>query len=472
MGINALLKIIKESIKEIPSLKYAFGVLALVSIVAIVASLQLDYRIAIFGVLFVLLMSTVVLIFSKLSRLDGGHFRTPAIFFLWFSLAVSIVLPTLLISSIFFKYPLDLSFYLTHNNNPIEAPVELDKDNKESIHFTDFKPIEISLPDHGKIEFIERWNNLLIAGFSSPNQIIIAEDPELTISQQISLNGSPIHIELDDRYAYVATKYPSGIHKIDLLSKKTIQSFLLPHDKNFFPKLVATIDGQLPTEIQSMALFDTQIWILASDNNNAVLYILDLQNGNYSVPKYFDEEIAFSARGWRLERIAQKIFAIETDSIPSGLHILENDKYITFGGHDYDLISSATNIWASSSNSLSFIDPENQLIGVNITLNSIVPLALYGNLGETGAQNWIDPIVKIDGDITYIAVNESTIPNQKILWSTLISFENKNKNEIGMFIDSKIIDIAIFRNRIYSIVENSNKNRRLTYVPSHTMKNG
>jgi len=113
MGIEVLLQIIRDAIKQIPSLKYAFGVLALVSIVAIVSSMKVDYRITVFGVIFVIIMAAVVLLFSRLNQLAAGHFKLPAIILLWFSLLVSIVVPSLLISSVFFKSPLDLSQVLT-----------------------------------------------------------------------------------------------------------------------------------------------------------------------------------------------------------------------------------------------------------------------------------------------------------------------------------------------------------------------
>lgn len=474
MGIDVLLKIIREAIKSVPSLKYAFGVLAIVSIVAIISATQLDYRIALFGAIFVLLMSVIVLLFSRLSSLEGGHFKIPAIFFLWFSLTITIVLSCLLISSIFFKQPLDLSFYLTEEITTEQVRNDIDESikdenttiNPESNENQTNNPVYLKFEKEkfGRAEFIERWNDKLIAGFSIPNQLIFFENISLDLYQRISLNGSPKHIKVDDRYAYVSTEFPNSIHIIDLLSKEVKSSFLIPTDKELFPSLKEIIDGQLPIEIHSMTLLNNNIWIIVSDNSNAVIYRLNLLNGKFEIPEYYDYEIAFDARGWKLESIGQSIFAIETDSIPSGIHLLSFDGYIKFGGHDYDLVSSATNIWSSSNQAVSFISPKNNIVGVNITRNVITPVANYGSLGDIGAVNWIDPIVKIDGDKLFIAVNESTMPGQKMLWSTLLKFENNIKNEISMFIDSKIIDIDTFQNRIFTIVEDSQRERKLAYI--------
>lgn len=460
MGIDVLLKIIRDAIKDIPSLKYAFGVLALVSIIAIVSTLKLDYRITVFGVVFIILMSSVILLFSNLSKLAGGHFKLPAISLLWFSLVVAIVLPSLLISSIFFKKPLDLSFYLTQGTS-ITPHTSID----DSEELTQAQNTVHSLKGNlGKVRFIETWNNNIVAGYSSPNQLVVFENRDLSNLQKISINGAPVDIEIDDRYAYVSTEYPSAVHVIDLLSKTVKNTYELPHDKSLFPELSEIIDGQLPSGISSIALSKDRLWLIASDDSNAVLYSLNINDGKYHIPQYFDDDIAFDARGWKLESISQDVFAITTDTVPSSLIAIKPDGYIQFGGHDYDIVSSATNIWASMSGSVSFIDPSNKIVGINVTGGNIVPVANYGELGSLGSENWVDPIAKVFGNKIYLALNESTIPGQKILWSTILIIEDNAKREVGMIIDSRVLDIDIFKNKIFMVVEDADSNRSLSFI--------
>lgn len=113
-----LLNIIRESVRNVPALKYAFGVLGLLAVVAAVPAMQLDYRIALVGTIVVVLLAALVLVFSKLSVLDRGHFRLPALVLVWFTIILTMAVPTLLITSVFFKQPVDLSKLLTNGNGP------------------------------------------------------------------------------------------------------------------------------------------------------------------------------------------------------------------------------------------------------------------------------------------------------------------------------------------------------------------
>lgn len=463
MDPNLLLKIIKDAIKQIPSLKYAFGVLGLVSIVALVSSYSIDHRITVYGVIFLLIMSAIILLFSKLSSLSANYFKVPAIFFLWFSVLLTIILPTLLVSSIFFKKPLDLSFYLVTQPVVTKEEKEEEKEDESTLIATEhFK--EIGLEYTGKIRFIERWNNSLIVGHSDPNSLYIYDDAMLQNRQSIAINGKPIDIAVNDRTAVVSTNYPSAIHVIDLLTKKVLNTFVLPASKGAYPSLSSVIDGQLPSEITSFALINEEVWVIASDNSNAVLYVVNLENGTYEVPDFYDDEMAFDARGWQLKTIGQKIYAIETDSVPSGIHLFTRTTYKEFGGHDYDLIGSATNIWESPSNSVSFINQDNDVIGTSISGDNIVPTSNYGNLGSLGVENWIDPTVKVFGDMIYMAINEATIPSQKMLWSTIISFNNGSKKIYGEVFDAEIADMEVFKNKLILLKQNADGEEQLIYL--------
>ncbi len=455
MELQGLLKIIDKSIKQIPSLKYALGVLAVVSIVAIIVSFRIDYRVAIFGTIFVLFMSAVILLFSKLSNIDSSYFKIPAIIFLWFSVAITIIISSLLITSVFFKYPLDLSHLLnpkteteTTIDNTQEIPAQIAETNE--LDFVDVTP-----PDIGQISFLHQWNNKLIIGASSPNELLITNDKDLNTFHRISVNGLPKSIVTNNRFAYVATGFPSGIQTFDLLTNQSTAFHPLPIDASSYPSLNEIFDNQLPNSIESIAYANQKLWVLSYDNSNAIIYTLDLENGEYHVPSYFDHDIAFSARGWQLESIGQNIFAAETNTTPASLHRLTMTSYKEFRGHDYDLISSATGIWQSSDNTLVFISPENEIIGVDVSDNTILPLTIYGNIANIDQANWITPVAKVNGNKQYIAINETTYPSQKMLWSTLFLFENQNKFQLKVFYDSHISDIETFEDSILAIVKTS-----------------
>ncbi len=77
------LTILREAIKAVPALKYAFGLLGLVAVAAIVAMLKVEPKIAVFGTVVILILMVAVVVFARLTTLDTGILKYPAIVFLW-----------------------------------------------------------------------------------------------------------------------------------------------------------------------------------------------------------------------------------------------------------------------------------------------------------------------------------------------------------------------------------------------------
>jgi hypothetical protein len=329
-------------------------------------------------------------------------------------------------------------------------------------HEPDERASEIDLQSFGRIEFIENWNRSLIAGFSKPNEVVIAKAQGLGAFRRVPVNGLPQLIEVSGNRAYVATRYPSAVIVLDLITEQTLASLPLPRHRADFPVAAGILgDAQLPREITSIAVQGDRLWMIAADENNAVIYVVDVEHGQYSVPPVFDDDMAFDARGWVLETIAHRVFAVETDSVPSALHVLTEEEHTEFGGHNCGLVGSATAIWPSASGAVSLITPKNEVVEVEISEGALNPVAQHGNLGSLGADNWIDPVVTVDRGRIYMAVNESTIPSQKMLWSTVVLFENGQKTEMATFFDARATDIAVFLDNVYTIIEDSDGQRKL-----------
>ena len=104
------LAILRESIISVPAVvKYALGVAGLASVIAIVRSLSIiDYRVAVFGTVLVLLLMTLLVVFARLSRLTAPGFRLLAMVFTWFALILVSAAAFAMFLSVFFRWPLDL----------------------------------------------------------------------------------------------------------------------------------------------------------------------------------------------------------------------------------------------------------------------------------------------------------------------------------------------------------------------------
>jgi hypothetical protein len=115
------LKILEKAVKQVPQLKYAFGVLGLVSVIAIVVGLKVDLQIAVFGVIVVLILMVLLVVFAQLVAANPAIFLLPVLVFLWTAVGVGSLTAIFLFTSAFFNYPLDLEI-ITHPKPPPSVP--------------------------------------------------------------------------------------------------------------------------------------------------------------------------------------------------------------------------------------------------------------------------------------------------------------------------------------------------------------
>jgi len=116
------LEILREAIKKVPALRYALGVAGIVAVVAIVASFQLDPKVAVFGAIITLVLMVGLVIFAKLTTAAKKHFLTPVLVMMWSFLVLIIVLATLLLTAVSFRWPTGLAEWLFPMRAAIETP--------------------------------------------------------------------------------------------------------------------------------------------------------------------------------------------------------------------------------------------------------------------------------------------------------------------------------------------------------------
>jgi ABC-type branched-subunit amino acid transport system substrate-binding protein len=103
------LQLLREAITAVPSLRYALGVVGLVSVIAIAGALNVDYRVAVFGTPILLFLMIALVIFAKLSATASEVFRLPVIVLLWAGVILTVGTASMLITSAFFGRPIDLT---------------------------------------------------------------------------------------------------------------------------------------------------------------------------------------------------------------------------------------------------------------------------------------------------------------------------------------------------------------------------
>lgn len=117
--------LIREGTKAVPQLRFALGVGAIVGLISIVVSIfRLDLRVALFGVVLMLVLMSLVVVFARVAALTGG-LVVPALVMTWFSMIMMIASLTLLFTSVFWAKPLNLSCWLDKNRCAPPQPESL-----------------------------------------------------------------------------------------------------------------------------------------------------------------------------------------------------------------------------------------------------------------------------------------------------------------------------------------------------------
>lgn len=111
------LAIIREAIRAVPAVKYALGIGGIIAVIALVFSLQIDLKVAIFGTVVMLVLMGVLVIFAKMASMRSLRFFVgPIRVFTWFVLVLFMMVAFSLFTSVFFKIPVDLQDLLKLNS--------------------------------------------------------------------------------------------------------------------------------------------------------------------------------------------------------------------------------------------------------------------------------------------------------------------------------------------------------------------
>lgn len=105
-------KLLKDAQKAVPAVKYASGIAGVASVVALVAGIQIDLRIAFFGIVVVLGLMFVLLVFSTLVAHAGTELMDLAKTAAWSFVILVVVTSTLLMTSYFFSWPRSIESYI------------------------------------------------------------------------------------------------------------------------------------------------------------------------------------------------------------------------------------------------------------------------------------------------------------------------------------------------------------------------
>jgi tetratricopeptide (TPR) repeat protein len=116
--IPQLLKILRESIKAVPAMKYALAVAGILAVVAMVGAFKVSPQTAVFGSIITLVLMVAMVIFARLTTTAPRHFLLPVKIMLWAFLLVTVATASLLFTSAFFQWPRGLHEIIGNTSAP------------------------------------------------------------------------------------------------------------------------------------------------------------------------------------------------------------------------------------------------------------------------------------------------------------------------------------------------------------------
>ena len=139
---SGLWAIVDKATKAVPATKYAIGIAGLIAVIGIIASIiKVDFRVAGWGTVILLGLMTVLVVFAKLTETAPKEFIKPVRALMWSMVFIFIFVSGSLATSVFFKFPVDLQFWL------VEKPKISDEKQKPiSVNADTLKPIKSPLP--------------------------------------------------------------------------------------------------------------------------------------------------------------------------------------------------------------------------------------------------------------------------------------------------------------------------------------
>ena len=385
------LKILSEAIRKVPALKYALGILGLLAILVIVTRWQLDLRVAVFGVLILVMLMIILVVFVKLSSLPSKTFVGPGVVLLWSTVSLSIAAIAFLGSSAFFSWPLNLSDWLNGEEGVITIVVNGDDEEKYPVSKV---PIGNALALKSDLALralsvVEAPLGQFYIGLTNHNEIWRMDKNGNLIGNGLKVPGEPTIILAADEQVFIATNFPSKIVVVPQDLSEISAFWDLPHDRAVLETFgkSESFDGGLPGEISSFTITQDSIWINASDNNASVIYRVDRGTDQWLIPEFYNFDIAFSGRDWGLHMTPVGVVAFTTETSPSSLYLLDKDSIRTFGGHDYDLVSSTVTVWAGKRGALGLLDAEDQIIEFDVENGNLLQKARLGTLPTRPVMN-------------------------------------------------------------------------------------
>jgi hypothetical protein len=116
--------VLQAAIRAVPAIKYALAVLGIVSAIAIIKGFGIDFGVAVFGTIMMIVLMVAIVVFAALTKVPSQQVRSAAFVLMWSCLILTICSAILMFTAAFFNYPKPLPdlFQLVSQGRRSEPP--------------------------------------------------------------------------------------------------------------------------------------------------------------------------------------------------------------------------------------------------------------------------------------------------------------------------------------------------------------
>jgi len=216
---------VKDSVRDIPAVKYAVGIGGIVSIIGLLLSI-VSPRVGGWGALIMLVLMVALLVFSALVKLAKNDSRTlyyPALIMLWTFVILTCATSCTLFSCVFFQKPVDLQEWLTgvHKTaNPPETQLTMEAAEAQAAEQdAEIEALRLKGPPFG----YRLTENCTVAWTNFMGKRIWVKDPQ-GITGGAACPSEPLGIFIEEDHTHY---YDAGT--IKAVTTEVIPSGCYPH---------------------------------------------------------------------------------------------------------------------------------------------------------------------------------------------------------------------------------------------------
>ena len=177
-----------------------------------------------------------------------------------------------------------------------------------------------------------------LVGARSPNRLVLVDTHGQVLAEAKDI-GEPVTISDGTVGLFVGTTAPNEILELDART--------LAIRTRMPVKLSAALDRKgSPISVQpaSLAQDGTRLWVLTrGGTSTAGIGWLDMETGEVITPPYY-EDVAFDLTDMRLRSGDGAVWSGQDSTTPASITRLRTDGMLTYGGHDYDIASCASDV--------------------------------------------------------------------------------------------------------------------------------